>query len=337
VPTGLGYAAQPGFDLTSGLGSPNGLLLARALTAIAHQQVSFSTSPPMLDSDGHGGWLAGANEALLFQTFSHDGDATVGMNISGGTTTVSSSVTAPYAWTARLAQQSLQADFDPGLVLLFDKQGQGAVGYHNAAAGQSVGVSIDGLAGHAVQAAMSNPFGFADFFAGGDAVHVSRAVSIAQTVGGANNELAVVRMRQGGENSLQITLYKVDDLSGTIDGKAPGHADYAALAAGRAYHTTDGHTAIGGPGYGQFGEALLKGVNANDIIAMRLDNLTTGAHFWAFANANEKVNGQAAAHMINQGLNTWGWEDTFGLGDHDYNDMTVQLDFTSAHGHGWLI
>ena len=39
VPTGLGYTAQPGFDLTSGLGSPNGLLLARALTAIAHQQV----------------------------------------------------------------------------------------------------------------------------------------------------------------------------------------------------------------------------------------------------------------------------------------------------------
>ena len=34
--------------------------------------------------------------------------------------------------------------------------------------------------------------------------------------------------------------------------------------------------------------------------------------------------------MINQGLNTWGWEDTFGRGDHDYNDLTVQLDFTSA-------
>jgi hypothetical protein len=246
-------------------------------------------------------------------------------------------VTAPYAWTARLAQQSLQADFDPGLVLLFDRQGQGGVGYHSAAAGQSVGVSIDGLSGQAVQATMSNPFGFADFFAGGDAVHVSRAVSIAQTVGGADNEHAVLRMRQGGENSLQLTVYKVDDLSGTIDGKASGHADYAALVAGRAYHATDGHTAISGPGYGQFGEAVLTGVNANDIIAMRLDNLSTGAFFWAFAPANEKVGGQPAVHMINQGLNTWGWEDTYGLGDHDYNDLVVQLDFTSAHGHGWLV
>ena len=337
VPTGTGYTAQPAFDLASGLGSPNGLLLARALTAIAHQQVSFSTSPAMLDSDGNGGWVAGANEALLFQTFSHEGDATVGMHVGSGTTSLASSVTAPYAWTARLAQQSLQADFDPGLVLLFDKQGQGSVGYHNVAAGQAVGVTVDGLTGQAVQASMSNPFGFADFFAGGDAVHVSRAVSIAQTVGGANNELAVIRMRQGGENSLQLTFYKVDDLSGTIDGKAPGHADYAASVGGRAYQTTDGRTAIAGPGYGQFGEVLLKGVDANDIIAMRLDNVTTGAFYWAFANANEKVNGQPAVHMINQGLNTWGWEDTYGLGDHDYNDLTVQLDFTSAHGQGWLI
>jgi hypothetical protein len=337
VPTGLGYTAHPGFDLTSGLGSPNGLLLARALTAIAHQQVSYSTSPAMLDSDGSGGWLAGTNEALLFQTFSHDGDATVGMHVGNGTTLLSSAMTAPYAWTARLAQQSLQSDFDPGLVLLFDKQGQGSVGYHNAAAGQSVGVSIDGLTGHALQASMSNPFGFVDFFAGGDAVHVSRAVSIAETVGGANNELAVVRMRQGGENSLQLTLYRVDDYSGTIDGKAPGHADYAALVASRAYQTTDGRTAISGPGYGQFGEVLLKGVDANDIIAMRLDNVTTGAFFWAFAHANEQVNGQPAVHMINQGLNTWAWEDTFGLGDHDYNDLIVQLDFTSAHGQGWLM
>jgi hypothetical protein len=337
IPTGLGFTAHPGFDLTSGLGSPNGLLLARALTAIAHQQVTYSTSPEMLDSNGGGGWIAGTNESLLFQTFSHDGDATVGMHVGNGTTTLSSGVTAPWAWTARLAQQSLQSDFDPGLVLLFDKQGQGAVGYHNVAAGQSVGVSIDGLTGHALQASMSNPFGFVDFFAGGDAVHVSRAVSIAETVGGANDQLAVVRMRQGGENSLQITLYRVDDYSGTIDGKAPGSADYAALAAGRAYQTTDGRTAISGAGYGQFAEALLKGVDANDIIAMRLDNVTTGSVFWAFAQANEKINGQPAVHMINQGLNTWAWEDTVGLGDHDYNDLIVQLDFTSAHGNGWLV
>jgi hypothetical protein len=39
-------------------------------------------------------------------------------------------------------------------------------------------------------------------------------------------------------------------------------------------------------------------------------------------------------HLWNCGLNTWGWEDTYGGGDRDYNDMVVQLDFTSAAGHG---
>ena len=51
-PTGHGYSATPGYDLVSGLGTPNGTLLARALTAIAHSQVSFSTSPALLDDDG---------------------------------------------------------------------------------------------------------------------------------------------------------------------------------------------------------------------------------------------------------------------------------------------
>ena len=69
---------------------------------------------------------------------------------------------------------------------------------------------------------------------------------------------------------------------------------------------------------------------------MRLDNLTTGAFYWAFANANETVGGQQVGHLWNYGLNTWGWEDTFGGGDRDFNDLVVQLDFTSAHGHGWL-
>ena len=67
APTGQGYSATPGYDLASGLGTPNGLLLARVLSAIAHSQVSFSTSPPLLDADGPG-WQSGADQALLFQT-----------------------------------------------------------------------------------------------------------------------------------------------------------------------------------------------------------------------------------------------------------------------------
>ena len=43
---------RPGYDLVSGLGTPNGTLLARALTAIAHSQGSFSPSPALLTTTG---------------------------------------------------------------------------------------------------------------------------------------------------------------------------------------------------------------------------------------------------------------------------------------------
>ena len=335
VPTGLGYSAGAGYDLVSGLGSPNGLLLARALTAIAHQQMSFSTSPALLDDDGSGGWKSGTSQDLLLQTTTSDG-ATVGVDIDSRTTTFGSVSTDHFAWTSRLAQQSLQTDFDPALARLFDKQAQGTVTSSLVGAGDSFGVHIDGSTGQARQATLTNPFGFADFFSGNDTLHISRAVAVAETAGGANNELAVVRLRQVGENNLQVTFYKVDDMAGTIDGHAPGEADYAAAAQARAYQTTSGASGITGAGYGQASQALLQGVNASDIVAMRLDNLTAGAVFWAFANANETVSGQKVGHLWNYGLNTWGWEDTFGGGDHDFNDLVVQLDFTSAHGRGWL-
>ncbi|MBI2741119.1 MAG: hypothetical protein HYX38_31870 [Rhodospirillales bacterium] len=336
--TGEGYSAMPGYDLASGLGTPNGLLLARALSAIAHSQVasitSPSTSPPMLDVDGSG-WDSGADQALLFQTMGNG--ATVHLDLGDHAMLFSSGASASYSWTSRLAQQSLQSDFDPGLVLLFDKQAQGAVSYARVANGETVGVTIDGVAGQATQASLSNPYGFADFFGGGDQVRVARPVAIAETVGGQDDQVAVLRMRQGGENSLQLTVNKVDDLAGTIDGLAPGHPAYAAAAQGRAYLTTSGASTINGPGYGQFGQTMLQGIDAGDIIAMRLDNQTTGAVFWAFANANEVVNGQKVGHLWNYGLNTWGWEDTYGGGDRDYNDLVVQLDFTSASGHHWLV
>ena len=335
-PTGQGYSATVGYDLVSGLGTPNGLLLARALSAIAHSQVSFSSSPALLDDDGQGGWLSGADQSLLFQTVSPGGDSTVALDLGGHGFLFGSGASGSFAWTSRLAQQSLQPDFDPGLVLLFDKQAQGASSFAHLGNNERLSLTVDGIGGQAVQASLSNPFGFADFFAGGDTVRVARSVVVAETVGGTNDQTAVLRMRQGGENTLQLTVYKVDDLAGTIDGRAPGHAGYAAAVQGRAYHTTSGDTAITGPGYGQFAQVLLTGIDAGDMIAMRLDNLTTGAFFWAFANANEIVGGKSVNHLWNYGLNTYGWEDTFGGGDQDYNDLVVQLDFTSTYGHGWL-
>src|SRR5258708_28528357 len=138
VPTGLGYSATVGYDLASGLGTPNGTLLARALTAIAHEQISFSHNPDMLHADGQGGWTSGADQSLLFQTTSPDNGAAVGVELGPDAFGYFSSASGSFAWTARLAEQSLQPDFDPGLALLFDKQAQGAVMQSHLHAGESL-------------------------------------------------------------------------------------------------------------------------------------------------------------------------------------------------------
>jgi hypothetical protein len=337
VPTGHGYAAAPGYDFTSGLGTPNGMLLARALTAIAHQQISYSSSPDFLRSDGHGGWSSGADQSLLFQTTSPDDSANVGLHLGPDAFGFFSASSDSLAWTSRLAEQSLQSDFDPALALLFDKQAQGAVLQYHLSPGETLAVSIGSTTAQATQASLSNPFGFSDFFSGADAVRVARPVAVAETVDGANDQMAVVRMRQNGEDKLAITFYRVDDLAGTINGLHPGDAGYQAALQSHAYTTSSGGTSIDGPGYGNFAQAALLHVNAGDLVAMQLDNKTSGTSYSGFAPANETVDGQHVSHLWNYGVNTWGWEDTKGGGDHDFNDLVVGLDFTSASGHGWLV
>jgi hypothetical protein len=237
----------------------------------------------------------------------------------------------------RLAQQSLQADFDPSLVRMFDKQALGFVGQSLVSTGEGLSVSINGNATSAVQASLTSAFGFADFLSSGGAVRVARPVAVAETAGGQDNAVAIVRMRQNGENSSELTFYRVDDLSGNIGSLVPGEAGYEAAAQARAYRLASGDTSIAGPGYGNFAQTALIDVDQDHIIAMKFTNTTTGNTYWAFANANETVGGQSIGHLWSFGLNTWGWEDQYGGGDIDYNDLIVQLDFTSAAGHGWLV
>jgi hypothetical protein len=332
--TGFGYHAGPGYDLTTGLGTPNGTLLARSLTAIAHHQVSFASNPDMLDADG-GGWTSGADQSLLLQAMSAGG-AEIDVTVGAGSIDFSSGVSDAFAWTNRFAQQSLQADFDANLVRLFDKQAQGALAQDAALTGETISVAIDSSSAEAVQGSLSSPFGFADFIASDGAVRVARPVAVAETAGAANDQVAVVRLRQNGEDSLSLSFYRVDDLNGVIDGLHPGEAGYAAAAQGRVYATTEGGISIGGPGYGNYTQAGLVNVDAGDLMAMRLTNHSSGQTYWGFAQANENIDGQQVGHLWNYGQNTWGFEDLHGGGDRDFNDLVVQLDFTSASGHGWL-
>jgi hypothetical protein len=332
MPTNFGYDAGPGYDLVSGLGSPNGVLLGRALTAIAHEQTYFDQVPDVLNQAAPGGWTAGANETLSLQAMSSTGVA-LALNLGASSIGVSSGPSASFAWTSQLAGQVLQPSFDQALVRFFDGQSQAFATQVNLGVGQNVSVTINGATAQAVQGSLTADFGFTDFMTGQGVVRVAQAVMVAETAGGASDQTAIVRIRQNGTDSLAVTFYKVDDYTGAIGNLHPGDAGYGAAAQGRAYQLSTGATSIGGPGYGNFEQAAILNVDAGDLIAQTLSDRTTGHTYWAFASANEAN----VVHQWNYGLNVVGWEDMYGGGDYDFNDLVVGIDFTSASGSGWLV
>lgn len=345
TPTGYGYAATSGYDLASGLGTPNAMLLARELTHIAHHQMSFADIPSLIEGGSGGtGWTSGADQTFLIQATTV-APMTSSLKLGDHTIEFDDTVAATYAWTSRFAEQVMQDNFDPNLVRLFDKQALGWVGSWDVAAGASVSALIGQGMGLANQANLTSTFGMADFatqtfkttengvtttLTGGD-IHLARAVAVAETAGRADGQDAIVRVRQNGQDQLAVSFYKVDDYSGKIGHLNPGDAGYAEASVARAYGVQSGGSLLLGPGYGFFEQTTIN-VDAGDLIAMTLTNRSSGDVFYAFTHANSDGRG----HLVNYGHNTWGWEDTRGGGDHDFNDLVVQLDFTSHFGNGWL-
>ncbi len=330
VPTGLGYTATPGYDLATGLGSPNGLLLARALTAIVHAQDGPKVPTVFGDSNSFSG-VSTVSQTLLVQDELGAGTTTLlGVGTGAPVVAVGGS---PLAWTSRLAEQTLQKDFSSALVLQLDGAAQGTTYQVAFNAGQGIAAFTGTNPLPLYQAHYTNAFGIVQFGDASGDVTLARPVAVAQTALGASNQEAILRLRQVSSDDLKLEVYKVDDFNGTIGGIAPGQAGYAAAAASRDYVTDKGTTVISGPGFGNYGEARIKGVNAGDILAMHLINATTGGSFWAFASANEKADGSHVNHLWNYGLNTYGWEGSTGGGDRDYNDLVVGIDFTSGSGH----
>ncbi|MDE1567693.1 DUF4114 domain-containing protein [Aquabacter sp. P-9] len=328
TPTGLGYEAGPGYDLTTGLGTPNGVLLARALATIAQTQMHPHVTGVASDTGDGVHYVSDATQSLIVQSRLSEATS-FGLTVDGHASTFAGAMADAHAWTAAFAQKSLQAHFSPELVTLFDGLSQGSVTQMEVAAGAHFTVETDGTAAQGTQVGLTSDYGFAHFTGTGGEVEVARAVAVASTAGGLDDQTAIVRLRQNGTLDLSVQFYRVDDLSGTISGLTPGADGYAAAASGRAYLTSDGDTWVEGAGYGAYGTDQLLGVDAGDLIAMRLFNGQDT--FWAFAQANEKVDGAGVAHLWNYGLNTWGWEDLYGGGDRDYNDLVVQLDFSSAY------
>lgn len=338
-PTGYGYEAVAGYDLVSGLGTPNGVLLARALSTIAHSQM-WDDAPvgakELARQDGDGKpWKSTVKQELLVQVKSAE-DAAVTVKAGKGKVAVVAEAADKFAWTSQFAQQALQEDFDRKLVKMFDGQSQGTLAWVDAKKGAALKVSVDGEATETPQAALSNPYGFVDHAtAAGDTIRIARPVAVAQTVDGLDDQVAVVRLRQGTKEDVTLKLYRVDDFKGRIDGLKPGEKGYKAAANDRAYDTVSGKAKVEGPGYGKYKEKQFQGIDSGDIVAMKIK---AGGHtYWSFANGNEMVAGEHVGHLWNYGVNTWGWEAGYRGGDNDYNDLLVQIDFTSAYGSGFLL
>ena len=334
TPTGYGYSAGPGYDLTTGLGTPNGVLLARALTAIAHAQM-WSDGPSEILTER--GWrVEERGEAERAGPGDVGGSVDVRLHAGDAKLHFDSAAADAFAWTSQFAQQVLQRDFDPELIEMFDGQSQGALDWTGIKAGADLSVKIDKLVAATPQGSLSTDYGFVDYVSGtGSMVRVARPVAIAHTVEGADDQVAVVRMRQGGEDNVILKLYRVDDLKGRIGGQKPGSDGYNAAANDRAYETMSGQSKIKGPGYGEYRQKKIAGVDDGDIVAMKIRS--GGETYFAFARANEKSHGEKVGHLWNYGLNTWGWEGGHKGGDHDFNELIVQIDFTSAFGEGWLV
>lgn len=332
VPTGIGYYAAAGYDLATGLGSPNGTILARTLANIAHMQMDGQVAPDVVTASSEVTAVSDAGQTLLVQASGNLGDFSLS---AGGQFYSATSDASELAWTSRLAGQVMQSDFDPALVQALDGAAQTQATTLHVNAGDTLFAAMGNTVLGLYQTDLTSSFGFAAFGGLEAGVTVARPVAVAQTVGGADDQEAVVRIRQNGQDSVSVTFYKVDDLSGTIDGVAPGASNYATLAAARAYHTSEGGTSVAGPGWGEYTQTILTGVDSGDLIAMKLSGGSNT--YWAFSPANESVNGESVTHLWSYGLNTWGWEDLYGGGDQDYNDLVVQLDFTSTAGSGLLI
>jgi hypothetical protein len=225
-------------------------LLARAMTQIANAQTYFTSGPTavpdVIVSDGSSGWKSGVDQSLLVQITSL-ALSTISLDLGGSSTSYSSWATASFAWTSQMAQQTMQENFSPALVGMFDGDGIGtdlpaqglAAEAVNVAAGESISIGVTPANSsateltQATQATLSSPYGFADFVtSGGESVRIARPVAVAETTGNAPGSYnAIVRMRQDGQSDgLSLQLYVVDDYNGTVAGLSPGDTGYGAAA-----------------------------------------------------------------------------------------------------------
>jgi Domain of unknown function (DUF4114) len=137
----------------------------------------------------------------------------------------------------------------------------------------------------------------------------------------------------GGSSSYDnfIGFYRVDDASGKIGTIAPSDAGYAQAALGRnviLYNKTAGNATPSIEGGGILAPYIIANGTPQGFLASNPTNQGSGnlPHaYFGFIGANpDKVQ-----HIQLLGDNKFGFEDTFGGGDRDFNDVTAQFRVTT--------
>jgi Domain of unknown function (DUF4114)/Cysteine-rich secretory protein family len=124
-------------------------------------------------------------------------------------------------------------------------------------------------------------------------------------------------------------LYRVDDATGTIDGLKPGDAGYTIAALKRSKEAGQdvefdhkGHSEHkslqGGFIYAPF---VVADGNVDQVLASKDPGKAPHVYFNYLA-----ANGDGFDHIKSLGANKFAFEDTWGGGDRDYNDLTFKID-----------
>ncbi len=310
-------------------------MLARTLTTIAHTQtyefansISYAVIDPVTGAST-------ASQTLLVQNNFLGAGVVVQVD---GTDAVSMGGNSAFAWTSRLAGQAVQGDnFDSDLMPLLDGAMKSAPYQIGVSAGALLGVTANGTTLDAYQTLLTSEYGFAQFGDAGGGITLARPVAIAQTAARRRRSGGGRAIRQNGGDQTQLEIYRVDDLNGGIDTGsgvvAAGQAGYAAAAAARDYQLVGGRHGDRRAGTDELPAGGNRRRRPGRHRRAEVHERDTGEVYWAFSQGNT---GQASA-IFAYGLNTWGFEDRPLTGDHDYQDLVVQLDFTSTAGSGLLV
>lgn len=141
----------------------------------------------------------------------------------------------------------------------------------------------------------------------------------------------------------EIGIYVVDDLAGSVDGILPGQPGYAAAALSRASRQVVFASGAGA------GASMTATFDGGEILAYYMIRNDTTANFLSRNSANQRGRGPIAyfsfaaanpdgvdhmrsvADPVTGNVLTY-WEDMYGGGDQDYNDIVIQVTSSANAG-----